>query len=980
MSELFRTFNTRAVEVLNTNNINSFGIQSHPENYQSAQFRNWLTLCRVNNSAQVNTDMINYLRSGESIKKIKDLGEEWSKAIPSFLAVGNEITKEKSYAIIKEAKLDTVFGKEKNKYAVKRMAVADTILCLAHLKNLSHPSNIDYLSVLKIMTFVERCFDYKMELPEFNIIKHFDKQVLLPSCFSKINPCDYTISSSPFPFLENTTELRTADKIIAGCKNDGKCNCRVNDECVEQNHCCAKPRIDLIDLMIVKDYTKCYQAGDLSFIKNVLEGEVLSTKHRRLERTEDLTETQEDLRTFEEKYLQTEDKASLQNETDNIIKNDNAFSAGVTANLSYGAELTGKFTGGVTSNFSNNQSKSQTNKEVRNSSKDILDRATKQVEEKVRKLVSQKRIFETEETNKHSFINTDGPNISGQYLYVDKISRAQVYNYGRKAVIDLILPEPAALYKRLFKNDYEGLMPIAPTPIVIDPKTITPENYKTLVTQYGLTDVSKPPDFEKSVITVVQGEYNDPKTSNSGDNYKDFPISIPSNYIGCQMKMTNNIQLDYNTNFHLLPSPHTTPAGVSLTVSYGGSNVYNSAAGTHNYTATINNTEGNGVLSVRAFDVTKYAWEITVKCALKDEFKTQWQDEVYAKITEVNAKALEEYNKALAEYQKAKEEFELNEAELKKERYNKNPFINRETEKEELKRMVISYISCQFYDQFDAMKNRVKPCGFPEMNIKEAEQEGKFIQFFEQAFSWNLITYLFYPYFWGKKCTWADKHKDESNDLIFEKFLAAGSCRVLVPIRDGYFDYVSYFLASGEIYGGSGTPPVPNDPHYVSLAQEIKEQKQNFNADREGTLDTTNGSTATLTNIITLNNSDHYWDYGSLAISATVGPPPTPTIPAVPAGPNTMNINADIDREIIIDCKVYRIISIQENTTITDHTSWNITLDRNYEDVRLPNVIWSTGAVFVGAPWEFVTPTTLTFLRDKSSCLPCYPLKECKEG
>ena len=42
--------------------------------------------------------------------------------------------------------------------------------------------------------------------------------------------------------------------------------------------------------------------------------------------------------------------------------------------------------------------------------------------------------------------------------------------------------------------------------------------------------------------------------------------------------------------------------------------------------------------------------------------------------------------------------------------------------------MAISYISCQFYDQFTAMKRNVKPCGYPQMDLEQAEKDGKFIQ------------------------------------------------------------------------------------------------------------------------------------------------------------------------------------------------------------------------------------------------------------
>ena len=250
------------------------------------------------------------------------------------------------------------------------------------------------------MAFTKRCFDSKMQIPDLNIVEYFEKPILLPSCFFTIDPCGQVINSDTrFPFLAEQNSIRINENIKGYIS--GNCTCHENEECVKQSKCCVTPRIDLIDLMVVKDYTKCYQAGDLSFIKNVLEGEILSTKHRRLERTEELIETESDIRQFEERYLQTEDKTSLHKETEDILKQDKSIDAGLTTNSSFGIKLgdTANLSFGTnsTTNLSSSQSKTRTNKNVRDYSKDVIDRATKQLEEKVRKLSSVKRIFETEE-------------------------------------------------------------------------------------------------------------------------------------------------------------------------------------------------------------------------------------------------------------------------------------------------------------------------------------------------------------------------------------------------------------------------------------------------------------------------------------------------------------------------------------------------------------------------------------------------------
>ncbi|MBL8180331.1 MAG: hypothetical protein JNL64_01835 [Blastocatellia bacterium] len=878
--------------------------------------------------------MKRFLLGKESIKSIDDLGPHWASTIASLLSRGAGIDKEYCYNAINESRLADLFRKDRSDYFTERTAIADTALALATYKQLGRKENIDYLSILRVMTLVERCFNYKMDLPEKSILSHFTCPVVLPECFTKLDEYNPPNENKVFSFLDDKPASDSFQS-SGGCTSTD-CVCVVDDKCIPQSKCCAKPRMDIIDLLVVKEETTRYQAGDLSYIKNVMEGEELSTEHRRLERTEELIETEEEIRQFEERYLQTEEKASVQKETENVVKNDSSLTAGVTANYTHGKEATGKFNITGNTSFTSSKSKAQTNKEVLNSSKDIVDRAIKQVEEKVRKLTSTRRVFETEETNRHTFDNKGKHNMSGQYLFVNKVSRAQVYNYGRKAVIELVLPEPASLYKALLGKRFQAK---EPTLAIKGPKGVTRENYIDLVNTYNIDKYDVIPD-EKLEFAVgpIQLEYTD-----DGKEYVEvWNFTIPEMYRAVSMHF----------NFHY--GNRSNDEYASFVFGDGTNEIY-FASDTSKESATLPGLVGEQTaFRSKSNNFRNVHTKILVQCELMPEALYKWQLSIFSKITE-------DHEKALSLFRKEKQEFEAKEEEQKRKRNNQNPFINREIERTELKRMAISYISCQFFDQFSSMKNMVEPCGYPEMNLREVEEEGKFIQFFEQAFSWNLMTYIFYPYFWGKKCTWGDKLNDEATDLIFKKFLEAGSCRVLVPIRDGFDDYVSYFLTYGEIWGGQGDPPLSSDPHYVSLAQELKEQKQNYYADRDGELDTTPNAFGAKS--VILNDSDHYWDFN-----------------ASPDALNQANIDADIDREIIIDCKVYRITNIQENTSVAQHRSWIISLDRDYAGIIGTDLKWSTGAVYVGAPWEYVTPTTLVFLRDESKCLPNYPLEECKEN
>jgi hypothetical protein len=64
---------------------------------------------------------------------------------------------------------------------------------------------------------------------------------------------------------------------------------------------------------------------------------------------------------------------------------------------------------------------------------------------------------------------------------------------------------------------------------------------------------------------------------------------------------------------------------------------------------------------------------------------------------------------------------------------------------------------------------------------------------------------------------------------LFQKFLTAGSCRVVVPVPIAYVDAVLYLLQSPATDLGSkvwqgGDPPTLDSPLYVSLAQEFQNQ------------------------------------------------------------------------------------------------------------------------------------------------------------
>ena len=100
------------------------------------------------------------------------------------------------------------------------------------------------------------------------------------------------------------------------------------------------------------------------------------------------------------------------------------------------------------------------------------------------------------------------------------------------------------------------------------------------------------------------------------------------------------------------------------------------------------------------------------------------------------------------------------------------------------------------------------------------------MRWFEQAFEWDKIGYLFYPYFWTEAAEWSQLLSLKNEDPLFLKFLQAGYARVSIPVRPGFEAAVSFYMLTGIPWLGGGVPSVGDagqNPLYLSIVEEMKE-------------------------------------------------------------------------------------------------------------------------------------------------------------
>ncbi|MBK7249276.1 MAG: hypothetical protein IPI05_16650 [Flavobacteriales bacterium] len=128
-----------------------------------------------------------------------------------------------------------------------------------------------------------------------------------------------------------------------------------------------------------------------------------------------------------------------------------------------------------------------------------------------------------------------------------------------------------------------------------------------------------------------------------------------------------------------------------------------------------------GQLAMAArFHSNDYSVAIEVRCSPTAATIQKWQIYTYTQLKTAYDQKQNDYNRWLNQQAFAAGQF------------GTNPDLNRQVERKELKKHCIEFISGQRFESFDAMRTNTGS-GYPEFSFAEATNEGKYIQFFEQA-------------------------------------------------------------------------------------------------------------------------------------------------------------------------------------------------------------------------------------------------------
>lgn len=664
------------------------------------------------------------------------------------------------------------------------------------------------------------------------------------------------------------------------------------------------------DLVVARESLVGYEAREIAHIENIMPGETKLREHERIDTTEQVEEIETITEKESEKDSQTTDRYELQAETQATIQQSFSIQAGVNTSGRYG--LT-KVDTSLDTSFQQNSSQSQSSSIA--VAREVVSRAVERTFERVRKLRRLTITQQIRELNRHKLANDPGGgdtpvDLSGVYLWVEKIHRVELRQYGTRLMIEFHIPEPAvSLLERRTRTESRKRLP----PFDVSPHDVTWGSYLCLAERYGATDVQPPPPMYLKVGYTWASAPSEEGEEYSEDTVAD-KIAIPDGYRPVSgTAIASALNASTELDFFLAVG------GVTVIDQPGqvySRKIFSLPVGGENWPSGV-------PVSARVhghFDKTM-ALQVIVRCERMIEAYTQWQLRTW--------EAVRAGHEGLKRQSAMEEEQQALSRELLMDLVERSADENRRIERQELQKWATKAMRLK-PQNFNAIEQVGE---FQEVNPINADMQAPIVRMFEDAFEWDQMTYFLNPYFWARRESWALRMGVDAIDARLKAFLEAGAARVIVPVTPGFEAKVLAYLESDpnddELTRISALPPIsaPPDSPFESVWAEILTDRKADVALGSGTLEVENGNT--LVHI----NTDSHWSVA----------------------------DRDIGRELYISGERFVVGSFVDDR--------NFHLDRPYPGSTDDHAVYAAGSVPFGPPWTINIPTSLIVLAGNRSAV-----------
>lgn len=691
--------------------------------------------------------------------------------------------------------------------------------------------------------------------------------------------------------------------------------------------------VGVSDLLVVRETHIRYEPGELSHIENVLPHERFSREFRRATSLESFEEVETTEAERSDRELQSTSRSEVRSEVQRTLEERLKFGAD--------AEITVRgpsVESTVGADFAYERSTEEASEAASSFAREVVDQAASTIEQSTVQRRSTRRTAKTEDTASRGIDNESAEPVVGLYRWVDRYVGFEVLNYDRRMLVECMVPEPAAFFRFAARGRVpRGVIAREPAPLVasivgmpadtdttgtvpLRPEHLTEHTYGAWVARYGVSSVQPPPAGSTTVgfaAGLDQALPEDNANDSRAKVLESGAISIPGGYSASDWEIAVSRDYDHAADSDGEHGHYVITVGTSQI----GPRAAGAIADSRPLPAPSGPLVGNVPVTLLAENYENLSFTIMIDCFRLPETLRAWQLETYGLI-------VNEYRRQLAEYQD-----QLASAQIQDDisgGAGTHPLTLQSFARTEVKRGAIMAITGQSFDEFDAV--RQTDAGAPtELALADAEAEGRYVQFVEQAFEWSALSYALYPYFWGRKLEWTGVAFQDHVDESFARFLRAGSARVVVPVRPGFEAAVRHFLDEG-VPWLDGEPPILEDersddeaPPYIYIHEELKEQLGVDYRPADGVLRATTSSE-------TVDWSD--------------------------ADP-TLNWRG---RKVRFAGSTYRVMEV-------DPSRRTARLDRPFEGAT-GSYPYEVGPRVVGEPWETRFPTTLVVLDGEGGPLP----------
>ncbi|MBI5783767.1 MAG: hypothetical protein HZA69_08490 [Gammaproteobacteria bacterium] len=611
-------------------------------------------------------------------------------------------------------------------------------------------------------------------------------------------------------------------------------------------------RYGFSDYYLVREEWNEYRAGEIAHIENALAGEFRERSTTQLTQTETTDVTESETSKSEERDTQTTDRLELQQHTQEDISIAAHVDGKVDTSGQYGPTKVDTHIGG-----SFDYARSEATERATTQAHETVARAITKVEERTRTVRSQRQLSSFEDKNLHRIDNTaqGSKPMTGIYRWVDKIQRLQIFRFPHRFLLEFQIPEPATFVRWRRAQQTEDFANPEPQPLIalslagqpeidangrtkpLGPWDVHEATYLYYVERYQIAGIDPPPPVTLAVSTMAElkqtvAEGTDLQKSSEDMTYYDLVApggtsnTVPAGYrlrawaVRLQSYAPTGKWGDPLTVGDFVSAPEFLLAVGQDVVRFGGERpvtggVLTWAATSPPFGIGRENIVGTVPITFAGHFVREFRAHLQLDCERLPDHFVKWQLQTFETIVAA-------YTTMKVRHDEEKASRSVGQGVAIE---GDSPGRNAEVVREELKRAVIRLVSNGQYPPVNALTQDVNEHTGPVLDLDFAAKSAPAVQFVEQAFEWENLSYVLYPYYWATERNWKALADIEGADPEFARFLRSGSARVVVPARPNFEDQVRMYVDLGALWGGGPVPAV-GDPEYLSIAEEIKAQRQ----------------------------------------------------------------------------------------------------------------------------------------------------------